>query len=399
MKVHRKGLGNFLNEVTQKSEKAKEAEQENDQIIYIDIDELESNPKNFYGLRNVDELAGLIAVSQLIEPLIVIKKSDGKYKIISGHRRRAAVQKLIEDGVYQERKLPCIVKTVEKISIEQENGETIEFDEDAVEMLNLIASNRGQREERTLDEKLQEIKYLEMFAKAIYNQRSKGKRGRFVNFFAEEILNISKSQLLRINSLEKLTESVRRAVDDKKISETAAIEMSSMEAEEQESCLKKILSGEMKGTVQDIQNFKLQKEEVESQPIGSSDVLTDSNTDKIESLQSESVINDKKDCDTEVKTQEIVKRDTPPPQDSRQMSEKISMGNLMDIPEEFDDPQKEAKEWFYQGRLEFYEMMYAEAKRLSQEESNKLKAEQWAIRASVAQYNIEDLKYQHNKEK
>ena len=256
MEENNGGLGNFLNEVTQ-------TEQNSEQIVYIDIDELESNPKNFYGLRDIDALAGLIAVSHLIEPLTVSKKSDDKYMIISGHRRRAAVQKLLEEGIYTERKLPCIVKARNKITIEQENGEVIEFDEDSVEMLNLIASNRGQREERTVDEKLQEVKYLEAFAKAIFNQKSRGIRGRFRNFFAEEILNISKSQLQRISSMEKLTESVKQAVDEKKISETAAMELATLTPEEQDACLEKILSGELKGTVQDIQNFKSPKAEVE----------------------------------------------------------------------------------------------------------------------------------------
>lgn len=41
----------------------------------------------------------------------------------------------------------------------------------AVEMLTLIASNRGQREERTIDEKLQEVKYLESFARVEKNLR------------------------------------------------------------------------------------------------------------------------------------------------------------------------------------------------------------------------------------
>ena len=210
MKAHSGGLGNFLNKVTQKSEKKEKTAQ----IIYLDIDEIETNPENFYGLRNIEELAGLISVSKLIEPLTVSQQSDGKYKLISGHRRRAAVQKLLDEGIYTERKLPCIVKVREKLAIEQEDGETIEFDEDAVEMLNLIVSNRGQREERTIDEKIQEVKHLEGFAKAIYHQKNLGERGRFVNFFAEEILNISKSQLLRINSLEKLTENVRQAIDE-----------------------------------------------------------------------------------------------------------------------------------------------------------------------------------------
>ena len=171
MKGHDNGLGSFLNTVTQTSDKSG-YEPSEEQIVYIDIDKLESNPKNFYGLRDINELAGLIAVSHLVEPLTVSQKDDEKYIIISGHRRRAAVQKLLEEGVYDERKLPCIIKKRGKIQIEQENGDIIEFDEDAVEMLNLIASNRGQREERTIDEKLQEVKYLEGFAKAIYSESS-----------------------------------------------------------------------------------------------------------------------------------------------------------------------------------------------------------------------------------
>ena len=351
-------------------------------IIYVDIDALESNPKNFYGLRDIDGLAGLIAVSHFVEPLTVFQKTDGKYRIISGHRRRAAVQKLLEDGVYTERKLPCIVKAPEKICIEQDNGETVEFDEDAVNMLHLIASNRGQREERTVEEKLQEIKFLEKFAKAIYHQKDRGTRGRFRTFFAEEILNISKSQLQRLNSMEKLTDEVKQAVDDKKISETAATELATMTPEEQKASLEKILSGEVKGTVQEIQNLKTAK-------------MEDNSAEKEETVP-------------EVKLEEPIAKESagekltypknllPQNDSSAENTEKIiSVGTMIEVPEEFEDPQKEAEEWFYNERLAFYEMIYNEAKRRSEEETNELKAAQWGIRASVARYNIEELKLQH----
>ena len=51
--VDNMGLENILKEIAPTEEK----------IIYVDIDALESNPKNFYGLRDIDGLAGLIAVS------------------------------------------------------------------------------------------------------------------------------------------------------------------------------------------------------------------------------------------------------------------------------------------------------------------------------------------------
>ena len=380
------GLGTFLNEVTQVSEKS----QQEEKIVYIDIDDLESNPKNFYGLRDVEALAGLISVSHLVEPLTVSAKADGKYTIISGHRRRAAVQKLLEDGIYSECNLPCIVKDCRKISIEQENGETIEFDEDAVEMLNLIASNRGQREERTIDEKLQEVRYLEKFAKAIYNQKDRGKRGRFRNFFAEEVLNISKSQLQRINSMEKLTDKVKQAIDEKKLSESAAREMTTMTAEEQDACLEKILSGEIKGTIQDIQAQKSTETdkvvEEKADEVSENDSFADETAEKFE-IESE----------TETKISEEESKLTYPknllPETKSESREKISVGEI-DVPEEIGDPQKEAEEWYRQENLATAELLYEKAQRMSEEEPNELKAAQWGIRASVALYHIEELKLQ-----
>ena len=393
MTEHNGGLGNFLNEVSQTSAIKRNNMQSGEQIIFIDIDDIESNPKNFYGLRNIDELAGLIAVSNLIEPLTVSPKADGKYKLISGHRRRAAVQKLLEEGVYNERKLPCIIKTPVTIKIEQENGETVEFDEDAVEMLNLIASNRGQREERTIDEKLQEIKYLESFAKAIYNQKDRGFRGRFRNFFAEEILNISKSQLQRINAMEKLTARVKQAIDEKKISESAALEMSNMTFEEQEACLDKILSGEIKGTIQDIQaqknlNVENLEDRVESSEKTAETAIEDISTQYSTDGSNKSVESQKESTnETANETEEKLTY----PQNLLPEKEKNFGRKVFDVPEEFGDPQKEAEGWFYQECVASYE----EAKRLSEEETDELKAAQWGIRASVARYHIEELKLQH----
>ena len=389
MKQHSGGLGSFLNEVTQTADKKPQVAE---QIVYIDIDELETNPKNFYGLRDVDELAGLIAVSHLIEPLTVSKQENGKYMLISGHRRRAAVQKLLDEGIYTERKLPCIVKTCGKIAIEQENGEIIEFDEDAVEMLTLIASNRGQREERTIDEKLQEVKYLEAFAKAIYNQKNSGNRGRFRSFFAEEILNISKSQLQRIKSMEKLTDKVKAAIDEKIISETAAMELATLTPEEQDACLEKILSGELTGKVRDIQNFKSSKSE------DAEDNVTNADETPVSEMPNESVSEENSGADETTEESEPIlsyPKNVRSEIESAAGEKILSVEKIIDVPEEFEDPQKEAQDWFYQERLAFYERMYDVARRLSAEETNELKAAQWGIRASVARYNIEELKLNH----
>lgn len=65
MERNNAGLGSLLNEVSVSADGMLREEK----IIYIDIDKLESNPRNFYGLRDIDSLATLISVSHLIEPL------------------------------------------------------------------------------------------------------------------------------------------------------------------------------------------------------------------------------------------------------------------------------------------------------------------------------------------
>lgn len=390
MEQENDNLGSLLSEVVEQAQ--------SEQIVYIDIGELEENPRNFYGLRDIEVLAGLIAVSHLIEPLTVIKATEGRYRIISGHRRYAAVQKLLEDGVYSERKLPCIVKTCGKIAIEQKNGEIIEFDEDAVEMLTLIASNRGQREERTIDEKLQEVKYLESFARAIYNQKCRGIRGRFRDFFATEILSMSKSQLQRINSIEKLTESVKTAVGEKKLSETAAIEMASMTAEEQEACLEKIITGEIKGTVQDIQNFKSSKEQMEESVTenfdGNNEVDAEESLIEDVPLETESLMQEAP-AESEKAEEKLTYPKNLLPETKSSLIENSSVDSIIDVPEEFDDPQKEAEDWMYQEEIMFYESKHDTAKHMGEVETNELKAAQWGIRASVARYKLEELKLNH----
>ena len=164
---------------------------------------------------------------------------------------------------------------------------------------------------------------------------------------------MSKSQLQRINAIEKLTDKVKAAIDDKSISESAALAMSNMTAEEQDACLEKITSGKIKGTIQDIQNFS------------SSKVV------------------------------EKVEASMPDKSEDESSLENIPAGTIMiklaDVPEEFDDPQKEASDWIYQEQLAIYEMIYKEALRLSEEE-NALIAAQWRQRAVTVRHNIEELK-------
>lgn len=84
------------------------------QLQYIDIDQLDANEANFYAVdvSKLDTLADSIAIDGLQQPLVVTPGQDGRYTVISGHRRRAALHKLVEeDGREDLRRVPCLVKS------------------------------------------------------------------------------------------------------------------------------------------------------------------------------------------------------------------------------------------------------------------------------------------------
>lgn len=82
-----------------------------EQIEYIDIDFIDSDPGNFYELRGIPDLAGDIETVGLQQPLLVRPGEDGHVVLISGHRRRAALQLLVDEGKERFRQVPCIRKT------------------------------------------------------------------------------------------------------------------------------------------------------------------------------------------------------------------------------------------------------------------------------------------------
>lgn len=79
------------------------------QIEYIPIGQIEADPGNFYDLPKLEGLANSISIIGLQEPVVVRPVEDGRYRIISGHRRTAALRILIDRGEHDD-KVMCIVE-------------------------------------------------------------------------------------------------------------------------------------------------------------------------------------------------------------------------------------------------------------------------------------------------
>lgn len=102
-------LGEFLREAGVNVDTSAEK-----QIEYIPMELIDPDPDNFYDLTNLEKLADSIATIGLQQPVIVRPAENGRYRIVSGHRRTAALRLLIEQDGWDD-KVMCIVERQEEI--------------------------------------------------------------------------------------------------------------------------------------------------------------------------------------------------------------------------------------------------------------------------------------------
>lgn len=152
-----------------------------EQIEYIKLDQLDEDPNNFYQLSAIDELASNIELCGLQQPIRVRRQGNGRYMIVSGHRRRAAVAMLAQEAPEKWSEVPCIVET-DAVS-------------PSLQELRLIFANSSTRT-MTSAEISQQAEKVE---KLLYQLKEEGYEfpGRMRDHVAEAV-NVSKSKLARL---------------------------------------------------------------------------------------------------------------------------------------------------------------------------------------------------------
>ncbi|MCI8837521.1 MAG: ParB N-terminal domain-containing protein [Hungatella sp.] len=93
------------------------------QIMMIDVNDLLPSKENFYLVD--DKLKQSIEVAGVLQPLLVNRPENGKYKVLAGHRRRLAVLALLEEGKEERRYMPCVYKeddVADRLAIIMANG-------------------------------------------------------------------------------------------------------------------------------------------------------------------------------------------------------------------------------------------------------------------------------------
>ena len=157
------------------------------ELIQVDIDDLVSNDANFYAVDEdkLEELKNSIALSGIMDPPTVTRTEDGKYRLISGHRRTAAVRALVKEGREDLRKVPVFVRSPKSAAMEE--LELIMANSTARVLTSAEISQAAQRVERLLyDLKEQGVEFP----------------GRMRDHVAEAC-NVSKTKLANLHMIEE----------------------------------------------------------------------------------------------------------------------------------------------------------------------------------------------------
>lgn len=240
-------------------EKQNQNGQQEKQIVYIDIEDLEASKENFYGLRDLEALKASISLHGLLQPILVIPaKIEGKYTVLGGGRRRQAIEELVDEGKEELRKVPCIISDG-KIQGEDTEEEPDEVQE-LIGKLNIISANSFR--EKTDWEKMEETLQIGSIIKELKNL---GKLKGNVREMQVELSGIKGTQIARYNAImNHLSLELMQAFKNNDFGISVAYELSRLSDDYQQQAWEIFLENKIL-TLSDAEKLhNLQKEEEEN---------------------------------------------------------------------------------------------------------------------------------------
>ena len=211
-----------------------------DRIEYIDLDRIDGDPDNGYSLADIEQLADNIQTVGLLQPLRLRPGTDGRYVVSSGHRRRLALRRLVQDGDERFSRVPCIV---------DRDGAS-----PALQELRLLYGNANNRAKTSAD-LAQEARRVEALL-----VRLKGEgfqfRGRTRTMVAQ-LLQVSETRVANAQAIERGLKDPQLIVwwQTGELSEAAALEAARMTPEEQASMGLWMVGNHLKPSLGNVREF------------------------------------------------------------------------------------------------------------------------------------------------
>ena len=209
-----------LHQLLNERSKAAAVERENEprtadgmEQLTLDVYDLIPSQENFYSTQYINDLKQSIAIVGVLQPLLVERDGD-KFRIVAGHRRRLACMALVEDGLEQFRRVPCVTRAVE----EEGAVKTI------LDRLALIFAN-GFREKSDW-EKMEETLRTEALIAELRKEVEVEGRTRWIT---AEFTGITEAQIGRYKSIKNnLCPELMQAFKAKRLGVSTAYELSGL---------------------------------------------------------------------------------------------------------------------------------------------------------------------------
>lgn len=181
--------------------------------LTLDVYDLIPSQENFYSTQYISDLKQSIAIVGLLQPLLVERDGD-KFRVVAGHRRRLACMALVEDGLAQFRRVPCVTRAAE----EEGTVKTI------LDRLALIFAN-GFREKSDW-EKMEETLRTEALIAELRKEVEVEGRTRWIT---AEFTGITEAQIGRYKSIKNnLCPELMQAFKAKRLGVSTAYELSGL---------------------------------------------------------------------------------------------------------------------------------------------------------------------------
>lgn len=190
------------------------------EIERLSVFDLVPSEDNFYSMNDIEELKSKIELAgKVLQNFIVVPLGGGKYKVISGHRRRAACIALVEEGKPEFEFVPCTIEA------DEQDAEVQAIREEIM----LIAAN-SQREKTAWD-KIEEVRRTRALLERIkQEEKLPGDMRKLV----AQTLNTSPAQIGRFDAITRnLCPAFMEELKADRINISTAYELSRLSAEDQ----------------------------------------------------------------------------------------------------------------------------------------------------------------------
>ncbi len=190
-------------------------------VVDIKTDDIESFPEHpfkIYDNEEMDLMVESVLDHGLIHPVIVRPLPNGKYQMISGHRRKHAYEKA---GI---KSIPAIVKNL------SDDDATILMVDSNMQREEILPSERAFAYKMKLDAMKHQGKRTDLTS--VHNEQ-KLESGVSIDILADDV-GESRSKIRRYVRLTYLIPELLQMVDENKIAMLPAVELSYLKKEEQE---------------------------------------------------------------------------------------------------------------------------------------------------------------------